>query len=124
MISFTLKGSFKNTEKLFDKLLKRDFRNILKKYGEEGAERLALATPFDTGETASSWNYRIEERADSISIIWTNSNVNKGVCIAIILQYGHGTNNGGYVKGIDYINPTMKPIFDKLADEAWKEVMN
>lgn len=122
MIKFTHKGDFKRTDTFLGKLRLFKFQNILKKYGQLGCEELAMNTPMDSGETASSWDYKIEEKPGSISIIWTNSNINDGVPIAVILQYGHGTNNGGYVQGIDYINPTMKPIFDKLAQEAWEEV--
>ena len=83
---------------------------------------LSAATPVDSGLTATSWIYKIIQNGSTISIVWENSNVQKGVNIAIILQYGHGTRNGGYVSGRDYINPALKPIFDKMADAAWKEV--
>lgn len=96
---------------------------ILRKYGRIGVEALSSATPVDTGKTANSWHYRIEEEGrHKVSIIWTNSNTNKGVNIALILQYGHGTRQGGYVKGIDYINPAMKPVFDAISNKAWEEV--
>lgn len=85
-------------------------------------EALAAATPLDTGETASSWGYRIRRKKDSVTIEWTNSNVVDGVPIAVILQYGHGTRNGGYVQGRDYINPAIRSVFDQLANDAWKEV--
>lgn len=88
----------------------------------EGVAALALATPRDTGATATSWDYEIKRSNGQISIYWTNDNVNKGVNIAVILQYGHGTRNGGYVMGRDYINPAIRPIFDKIAEAAWKEV--
>lgn len=122
MITIKQKGDFKNTEKLLSRATRINLRNILNRYGEMGVNALAAATPIDTGKTASSWGYRLEIGNESSTIVWTNSNVNKGVNIAIILQYGHGTRNGGYVKGRDYINPAMKPIFDDLASEAWKEV--
>lgn len=83
---------------------------------------LSAATPVDSGVTATSWSYEIIQNGSSISIVWNNSNVQEGINIAIILQYGHGTRNGGYVSGRDYINPALKPIFDKMADAAWKEV--
>ena len=82
------------------------------------------ATPKDSGGASQSWNYKIEVKNNNASIVWYNTNVVKGVNIAVILQYGHGTRNGGWVEGIDYINPAMKPIFDKIADQVWKEVTN
>ena len=87
-----------------------------------GVDALAAATPVDTGKTAASWTYEIEKKNGSYSIVWLNTNVNKYVNIALILQYGHGTRNGGYVKGRDYINPAIQPIFDKIAEDAWREV--
>lgn len=116
------KGSFKNSERWLKKSLGADYMDILHEYGRKGVESLSAATPVDTGLTASSWSYRIEKSDGKISINWLNSNVNKGVNIAIILQYGHGTGNGGYVVGRDYINPALAPIFDAMADKAWKEV--
>lgn len=121
MIVFKHTGSFKKTEAMF-KASKKSYKSILAKYGREGVRALSQATPKDTGVTAASWNYSIEEKNGSISIYWTNSNVVKGVPIAIILQYGHGTRNGGYVKGRDYINPALRPVFDEMADKVWKEV--
>ncbi len=122
MISVKTKGDFKNTEKFLDRAKRINLRNILNRYGVIGVNALAAATPIDTGKTASSWGYYLEISDESSSIIWTNSNVNKGVNIAIILQYGHGTRNGGYVRGRDYINPALAPIFEDLASDAWKEV--
>lgn len=95
---------------------------ILDKYGAEGVSALEAATPVESGKTASSWYYKVEHTKTGASIKFLNSNVNKGVPIAIILQYGHGTNHGGYVQGRDYINPVTRPLFDKIAREAWKEV--
>ena len=95
---------------------------VLEKYAKKGVDALSKAVPVDSGKTAASWDYEIIKGKDFYQINWLNSNINKGVPIAIILQYGHGTRNGGYVQGIDYINPAMRPIFDDLADEAWKEV--
>jgi hypothetical protein len=94
----------------------------LDKYGREGVDALASATPVDSGKTANSWYYEITNRGSSASIAFFNSNVNKGVPIAIILQFGHGTGTGGWVQGRDYINPAIQPIFDRIAEEAWKEV--
>lgn len=121
-IVFKHKGNLKKTTKFLERTLKGDYLKNLDKFGREGVAALALATPVDTGKTAASWDYRIEKTNSSTKIIWTNSNVNNGVNIAIILQYGHGTNHGGYVQGRDYINPAIRPIFDKIADNAWKEV--
>lgn len=121
-ISFRHKGSFSKTEKLLKKTLGKDYRSILEKYGRDGVTALALNTPMESGETAASWDYEIIQNESSISVVWTNSHVNKGVNIAIILQYGHATRNGGYVQGRDYINPALQPIFDRLAEAAWKEV--
>lgn len=98
--------------------------DILSKYGKIGVNALLQATPKDSGVTSQSWNYRIEVNNNNASIVWYNTNVVKGVNIAVILQYGHGTRNGGWVEGTDYINPAMKPIFDKIADQVWKEVTN
>ena len=122
MISIKTKGDFKNSERFLNRAKNVDLRKLLEKYGTAGVEALRAATPYDTGKTANSWDYRIEIGQGTSSIVWTNSNVNKGVNIAIILQYGHGTRNGGYVQGRDYINPALAPIFNELASAAWKEV--
>lgn len=122
MIVFTQKGDFKKTEKFLNKTSKAEYFRKLEKYAREGVKALSAATPVDTGKTAASWSYEIRQTKGSVSIYWTNSNVNKGVPIAIILQYGHGTNNGGYVQGIDYINPALRPVFERLAEETWKEL--
>lgn len=121
-IVFKHKGNLKKTTKFLERTLKGDYLKNLDKFGREGVAALALATPVDAGKTSASWDYRIEKTNSGTKIIWTNSNVNNGVNIAIILQYGHGTNHGGYVQGRDYINPAIRPIFDKIADNAWKEV--
>lgn len=122
MIFFKQKGNFKKTEKLLKKSLGKDYRSVLEKYAREGVQALAAATPVRTGLTAASWSYEIIQNGSSLSIVWKNSNVQKYVNIALILQYGHGTGTGGWVEGIDYVNPALKPIFDKMADAAWKEV--
>lgn len=124
MISFRQKGSFRKTEKLLKKTLGKEWRSILEKYGRLGVEALSAATPVETGETAISWGYEIIQNGSSISVQWHNYNVNKGVNIAIILQYGHATRNGGWVQGRNYINPALRPIFDELAKQAWKEVID
>lgn len=118
------KGSFKNTKRLFNRLSKFEISSVLNKYGELGVNALSSATPVDSGSTADSWGYDIEINKGSYTIVWTNSNVNQGVNIALILQLGHGTGTGGYVQGRDYINPAIQPIFDALAEEAWQEVTN
>ena len=122
MITFKQRGSFKKVEKFLTRNQRMEYRKILDKYGREGAAALKAATPSDSGETSESWDYKIRTFGNSFNITWTNSNVVNGVPIAIILQYGHATRNGGYVQGRDYINPALKPIFDRLADEAWREV--
>lgn len=122
MINVKQRGDFRKTEKFLKKSFGRDYIHVLEKYGQQGVESLSAATPIDSGSTAISWEYEITQKESSISIIWKNLNINKGTNIAIILQYGHGTRNGGYVSGRDYINPALRPIFDKMADAAWKEV--
>lgn len=122
MITFKHKGDFKKTEKFLKKSLGKDYRKVLDRYGDYGVKALSAATPVESGITASSWSYEIVQKDSFISIVWKNSNIQKGVNIAVILQYGHGTRNGGYVEGRDYINPALRPIFDSLADAAWKEV--
>lgn len=121
MIVFTHKGDFKKTTKFLKRNQKLTLPD-LSRFGQEGVDALSAATPVDTGKTADSWYYRIVETNGRISIQWLNSNVVDKVPIAIILQYGHGTGTGGYVQGRDYINPAIKPIFDKIAENAWKEV--
>ena len=98
--------------------------SILEKYAQQGVSALASATPVDSGATASSWGYEIARSGQGATIYWTNTNSNQGVVIAVILQYGHGTGTGGYVQGRDYINPAMRPVFDQIADAAWREVVN
>lgn len=124
MIKISQKGDFKKSITYMEKLKEAIHLNAFDKYGREGVNALSSATPVDSGETASSWYYKIERTKNTISITFYNSNVNKGVPIAIILQYGHGTGTGGWVEGRDYINPAIQPIFDKMAEEAWKEVTN
>lgn len=122
MIVIKTKGSFDNTERFLKHATDYDIASILSKYGIEGAIALSQATPVDSGKTASSWNYQIEKHGDDWTLFWTNDNINEGVQIAIILQYGHGTRNGGWVQGRDYINPAIQPVMDRLAEEAWREV--
>lgn len=122
MIAIEQHGNFKNTEKFLKTMAKPLFKNRLEALCQQGVMALKKATPVDTGLTASSWDYQIEYGNGYVNIYWTNSNVQNGISIAILLQYGHGTNGGGYVRGIDYINPAIRPIFEKLASNAWKEV--
>ena len=122
MISISQKGDFSKLTGFLERI-----KNVIKigdldKYGREGVAALSAATPKESGLTANSWYYEIERSKDSVAISFHNSNVNKGVPIAIILQYGHGTRNGGYVEGIDYINPAIQPLFNKIAEDAWEEV--
>lgn len=122
MISFKQKGDFSNLSHFLEKAKETIKIGDLDRYGREGVAALSSVTPVDTGLTASSWYYKIERGNGSISISFHNSNIQNGVPIAIILQYGHGTRNGGWVEGRDYINPAIQPLFDKIADNAWKEV--
>ena len=122
MISFRQKGDFSNLTRYFERVREAAKIGILNKYGRAGVEALSAATPVESGLTANSWFYEIEHSSESAIISYHNSHINKGVPIAIILQYGHGTGTGGWVQGRDYINPAIQPIFDKIAEEAWKEV--
>ena len=124
MISFRQKGDFSKVTRYLEKASKAARLSILDKYGKEGVAALSSATPVESGKTASSWGYEIKNSRGSASITFTNSNINNGVPIAIILQYGHGTGTGGWVEGRDYINPAIQPVFDRLANEAWREVSN
>ena len=122
MITFRHEGDFDKTESFLNKIKNFQIMHKLDKYGKKGVDALAAATPKDTGKTANSWGYEISQGSGEITIAWTNSNVNKDVNVAVILQYGHGTKNGGYVRGIDYINPAIKPIFEDIVNDIWKEV--
>lgn len=122
MISFRQKGDFSKTLKYLDRIRDPIKMGILDKYGREGVKALSSATPVDSGVTANSWYYKIEKDNKSAKVVFYNSHINKGVLIAIILQYGHGTGTGGWVQGRDYINPAIRPIFDKMANEIWREV--
>lgn len=122
MITFRQKGDFSKLTRYLERVKETVKLGDLDKYGQEGVAALASATPVDTGLTANSWYYKIENQNGRVSISFLNSNANKGVPIAIILQYGHGTRNGGWVQGRDYINPAIQPIFDKIVESAWKEV--
>ena len=122
MIRCTVKGDFKKTTSFLNRIRKLDFESALIKYAEEGVKALSDAAPKVTGKTAASWDYEIVRNPGTVSIFWTNDNFNDGVPIAVILDYGHGTANGGFVQGRHYISPAIQPVFDHIADAAWKEV--
>lgn len=122
MITFRQEGDFSKLTKFLEKAKEAVHLGDLDKYGREGVAALASATPVDTGLTANSWNYEIVNKKGIVQITFNNSNIQNGVPIAIILQYGHGTRNGGWVQGRDYINPAIQPIFDKIANDMWREV--
>jgi hypothetical protein len=122
MISFRQKGDFSKTMRFLEKAKHAVRLGDLDRYGREGVAALASATPVESGLTASSWYYKVEYTSGSATISFHNSNIQNGVPIAIILQYGHGTRNGGWVQGRDYINPVIQPLFDKIANDAWGEV--
>nr|DAF41624.1 MAG TPA: type I neck protein [Caudoviricetes sp.] len=122
MITIESQGEWKLTRNWFDRMTKLDLALIMNQFGKEGVSALAAATPSRSGLTSKSWNYEVTRKGNNWKITWTNSNVNKGANIAVLIQYGHGTRNGGYVVGRDYINPAIRPVFDKIAKQAWKEV--
>lgn len=122
MITVTQTGDFKRITSFLEKAKEAFKLGILDKYGQKGVEALSSATPVDTGTTASMWRYEIQNEPAGATLSFHNDHINKGVNIAIILQYGHGTGTGGWVEGRDYINPAIQPLFEELANEAWKEV--
>ena len=122
MITIESQGEWKLTRNWFDRMTKLDLALIMNQFGKEGVSALAAVTPSRSGLTSKSWNYEVTRKGNNWKITWTNSNVNKGANIAVLIQYGHGTRNGGYVVGRDYINPAIRPVFDKIAQKAWKEV--
>lgn len=122
MIRFKQKGDFSKTIRYFQRIKKSSAAINLEQYGKRGVEALSSATPVETGKTASSWYYTITKEKGTTKISFNNSNIQNGVPIAIILQYGHGTNNGGFVQGRDYINPAIQPLFDEITKDAWREV--
>lgn len=122
MIRCVVKGDFKKTRSFLKRARRTYFGSLLEQYAEEGVNALSAATPVVTGKTAASWGYEIVKEPGKISIYWTNSNVNNGVPIAVIINYGHGTGWGGYVKGREFIKPAIQPVFDQIAEAAWKEV--
>lgn len=122
MISFHHRGSLRKTEKFLKKVSRDDIYSSLERYAKEGVDALSASTPSDTGKTASSWDYEIKKDKTGITIYWTNSNLVDGIPVAILIQYGHGTRSGDYVQGIDFINPALRPIFEKIAENVWREV--
>lgn len=123
MFSIKTKGDFKKFDKFVKKMSQRDYMNVVDRYARMGVEALKNATPKDSGETAQSWDYEIQYFKNSTKIMWTNSKVTKdGTPIVLLLQYGHATRGGGYVQGLDFINPALKPVFIDLAEAVWKEV--
>lgn len=117
-------GSFKNTQSFLDSMIRGDITSRLERCASEGVAALSAATPQDTGVTAASWAYEIVDENGAVTVWWTNSNTINGFNVAIGLQYGHGTGKGGYVSGEDFVNPALKPIFDKIANDIWKEVQS
>lgn len=122
MSLFSSSGSFNNLERFLKKMRKGDIFEQLDRYAREGVSALSNATPIDSGATATSWDYEVYKTRGSYTITWTNSNINDGVAVAVLIQYGHGTGTGGYVTGFDYINPAMRPVFEQIAEKAWKAV--
>ena len=122
MISFSSRGSFKKTESFLRNAQRVDILSILNEAGREGVTVLALATPVDSGLTARSWRYEASAKNGKYTVTWLNSDVESGFPVAIMLQYGYGTGTGGYVQGRDYINPALKPIFDRISNKVWKAV--
>lgn len=121
-ITVSQSGDFRNLEQFLKNAERGDYLKVLERFGRMGVDALSAATPIESGTTANSWSYEIVQKNGSAEIDFNNSNINKGVNIAIIIQYGHGTGTGGYVQGIDYINPALRPVFEQIADAAWKEV--
>ena len=122
MIKVKCTGDFNNTTKFLERACKLSIKDILNKYGQAGVVALSAATPTDTGETASKWGYKISTGKNGSSVTWTNDSFNDGIPIVILIQYGHGTKNGGYVSGVDFINPALKTVMDNIADSIWREV--
>lgn len=122
LIKVKHKGSFKRTEQFFNRVLRRNYLNILARYGELGTAILRDATPVESGATRDGWNFEIEEDDGIITIAWTNNNENEGLNVALLIIYGHGMPNGGYVQGIDFVDPVIRPLMQDLATNAWREV--
>ena len=123
-IYISQKGDFSKRIKILKKLSQKTYLKKIEKFAQMGVDALTAATPRDTGKTAESWGYEIHHSENGLTITWTNSNVNKWANVAVLIQYGHATRNGGYVQGIDYINPAMKPVFEEIAEKVWVEVIS
>ena len=121
MIKIIQEGDFSKTMRFFNRVLRKNYRNIIADYANRGIEALQKATPEDSGKTADSWNYEIIDGDGMTTLYFTNSNTQNGVNVAVLLIYGHGTRNGGYVVGIDFVTPALRPIFQELVDKIWKE---
>ena len=122
MIRVKCTGDFNNTMKFLERARKLSITDILNRYGQEGVKALSAATPKDTGDTASKWGYEITTGKNKHPITWTNDSISDGIPIVILIQYGHGTKNGGYVSGVDFINPAIQSVMNRIADSIWKEV--
>lgn len=124
MFRATSSGSFEKTLKFLNRIQPDNLFANLDRYGRMGVDALSSATPVETGLASNSWGYQIGKTKGRVSISWFNTDVEGGVNIAVIIQYGHGTGTGGYVQGRDYINPAMRPIFDKILEDVWRVVTN
>lgn len=124
MIEVEVKGDFRNTDRFLAEMAKDDLFTVLQHYAHMGVDALSSATPVRSGETATSWTFDIINKKGEHGIIWRNTNVHDGIPIAIIIQYGHGTGTGGWVEGYDYINPAIRPVFETITTEVWKQVTN
>ncbi|MBO7449805.1 MAG: HK97 gp10 family phage protein [Clostridiales bacterium] len=122
MIKLSSRGDWSKTDLFLKRAYRLNIGALLRKYAEQGLKALSSATPVDTGLAASSWGYRIDEGKGQSTITWTNSDIEGGCSVVLLIQYGHGTKNGGYVQGRDFINPAMRPVFDNMVEELWKEV--
>ena len=122
IVTIKQRGNFNNSERWLKRITHRDFASKLADYGELGVAALYENTPYDTGATARAWRYEISRSPERVTISWVNDNRPYGVPVAVIIQYGHATRNGGWVEGIDYINPALRPVFEEISDKLWKEV--
>lgn len=122
MFNFKVRGNWDRTERFLKRAYNLDLGKLLEKYAQQGVEALSASTPVNTGLAASSWGYRIDQGKGESTITWTNSDIEGGCSVVLLIQYGHGTRNGGYVEGRDFINPAMRPVFDNMITEIWKEV--
>jgi len=124
MITVKVTGSFEKTQAFLKRVSKLDIIGLLRASAQEGVNALSRVTPIETGVAAHSWGFEVSSSGGIYTIIWTNSDVENGFPVVIMLQYGHGTGTGGYVAGYDFINPAMRPVFDKIADDIWKAVIS